>query len=90
VLPILALGKQILIVGDLAMTDGTNGGLGSNYRLAGGSHYGAIFENNASVMTYTLHMNADIVLFPPEFRSTIPDLLFITVGNYKVLKDEEL
>jgi hypothetical protein len=78
--------KQPLNLGDLQLNDGTNGGLGSNYTLIGGNHYGTIV-NSLFFIPFNLHLrelenSPESIMRRRKLQSTKPDEPLISAGNY--------
>ncbi|HWR01180.1 MAG TPA: hypothetical protein VN371_04905, partial [Chlorobaculum sp.] len=80
--PMASAGKQSLSLGTLTLIDGTNGGLGTNYTLTGGNHFGTI-TNNLFRLPFDLPPkeiddDAETVMKRKKLKSTVPEKPFIT------------
>ncbi|HWQ25913.1 MAG TPA: autotransporter-associated beta strand repeat-containing protein [Chlorobaculum sp.] len=81
--------KQPLSLGTLTLTDGTNGGLGGNYTLTGGAHFGTIINNPSfipsNIPPKQIDDDSEAILRRRKLQSTTPDDPLITAGNFSLL-----
>jgi hypothetical protein len=77
--------KQSLSLGSLRLTDGANGGLGTNYTLIGGNHFGTIINNPffipSNIPPQQIQEDEESVNKRRKLQSTNPDDPFVTAGN---------
>ncbi|NTU58631.1 MAG: hypothetical protein HGB00_06895, partial [Chlorobiaceae bacterium] len=93
--------RQALSIGDLRLTDGHNGGMGADYTLAGGTHYGTIksieFPDVANMtrqvdgrmMSEVLFINTAFESRRGHVLSTEPPPPVVVMAGYTAPNDEE-
>jgi hypothetical protein len=84
--PDIASGGQTLNPGNLTLTDGAGGGLGTNYTLTGGNHFGTIINNPlfipSNIPPKEVDDDADSVIKRRKLQSTTPDDPIISAVHY--------
>ncbi|NTW51445.1 MAG: filamentous hemagglutinin N-terminal domain-containing protein [Chlorobiaceae bacterium] len=88
--PGIDAGKQALSIGNLTLTAGVNGGLGTNYTLTGGTHYGTInYYFFPNIPPRELDTDAESVMRRRKLESINPKNPAVTAGNYALPSGEE-
>jgi len=84
--PDVSAGKQVLNLGDLALIDGANGGLRTNYTLDGGSHFGTVINKPyffiPNIPPKELDTDPESVMRRRKLESVYPKDPAVTTGSY--------